>query len=268
MTRTGVALLALAMGLVSCGEDSPPQQAAGKQGGVKQGQPPPPPAAQGTILYETDFASFEGGLFGGSPDFGGEHPAGGTYSGQYTDYGALNLSADLPANHELYDLQSIANTGGVFAGERELVDLADVSIQAYGTPLEWETGIGYGLHCREQPGEAGFFYEASIGLDEFSNEALLFRADGPDGFTELGRAPLPPSVKTENRQWNYLQLDCIGDEITFSVNGEELISATDATHASGMAALFTVAYVPQDLGEEHPGASASVDFDDLRITEL
>ena len=262
MVRVVVVSVAFTVGLVSCSEDSPLQQDAG------QVQDSPAPEERSAIVYETDFSSPEGGLFGGSPSFSQELPTGVSFGGEYTSYGALSLNVDLPAGNEQYDFQSIASTEGVFAGDRELVDLSDVSIQAYGTPLEWETGIAYGLHCRQQTGEPGHFYEASIGLDEFSNEATIYRANGAEGLELLASAALPPSVKTASREWNLLQMDCVGDSISLSLNGEEILSATDTTYASGMVAMFTAAYVPREMGEKHPGASAVADFDELRITEL
>jgi hypothetical protein len=241
------------------------------QAGGGSGSPSAPaettPEAAGELLYESDFSTPEEGLFGGDPGFEAVMPEGGTIRGEYTSYEALNLSVDLPAKNEQYDLESIANTGGVFAGDRELIDLADVTIQVYGKPGEWETGVAYGLHCREQTGEPGFFYEAGIGMDDKRAGVTLFRVDGPEGFHELASAPLPDSVDTTGKEWSLMRLDCIGDTLTLFLNGEEVISAKDTTYSSGMASMFAGAYIPEAFGKKHPGASASADFDNFEIRE-
>ena len=263
-------LLAATTLLVACSDDAP-SPASGEAGSpatpaAPAEEAPQAPAVSGAVVYESDFSSPENGLLGGQPLFLSPSEDGAQTAGVYTDYDALNLRANIPADHEFFSYSSFASTGGVFAGDRELVDLADVSVQVYGASREWETGLAYGVHCREALGE-GTYYEAAISLDDYDNTAVILRGDGED-FEELGSAPLPATATTANGEWNLFRLDCIGDQITFYVNGEQVLTATDSTYTTGAVALTTVAYVPEEAGEGNPGASASADFDNLQISEI
>jgi hypothetical protein len=225
-----------------------------------------PPAPAGELVFESDFASPQAGFFGGEAEFRSDGPNGGYVSGAYTEQGTLALTANLPADGG-FDVDAGANTVGVFAGDRELIDLADVVVQAYARPVEYQTGMGYGIRCREQGTDSDRFYEASIGLDDHSNEVLLLRFDGPDT-VELGRSAIPSGITVTSGAWNLLRLDCVGDQITFSIDGQEIFSATDSAYTTGDVAVFSAAYVPLELGEAQPGAFANAEFDNMTIHEL
>lgn len=265
------ARLLMALGLLSVGCSGETDDQAGENGGTPPAGTPAaesPAAPQGELVLETDFASPEDGLFGGEPGFRSEGPDGGYIAGDYTDHGTLALTANLPVGGG-FVLGSITNTEGVFDGDRELTDLADVTIQAYANPVEWETGIVYGLRCRGQGVDSSQFYEAVVGLDDYSNEVFITRFDGPEAEAkELVREPLPSNLTIESGEYNLLRMDCIGDQISFFIDGEKVAEATDSGHAEGEVGLHTIATIPIELGDKQPGAFAVAEFDNMTVHEL
>lgn len=250
----------MALAAASCGQEPGPQPDGPGHG----------PAAQGNVIFESDFSSPEGGLFGGEATFESSSEAG-SGTGHYTDYGTLSFSAELPEG-QTSEAESGANTVGVFAGERELVDIADASIEVHATPVEWETGIAWGIRCRSQDTGSSAtqppqYYEAALQLDDKGLDAALWLITAEEPSSLATTAELPSTITVQEREWNYLRLDCIGNTITLYVDDQKILEATDDTLASGAVDLFTAAFVPKEIPDPI-GASATAEFDNLTIREV
>jgi hypothetical protein len=65
---------------------------------------------------------------------------------------------------------------------------------------------------------------------------------------------------------NRYRLDCVGDAITFSIDGTSVLEGTDGTYTKGDVGVEAVAFVPNEIPDPI-GASATVEFDNLVIRE-
>jgi hypothetical protein len=208
----------------------------------------------GPLIYTHDFSSPENGLLGGQSSDSGTNEFG-TRSAAYTDHGTLLVQAQSDLNTYVAG----ASTDEVVGGSQPLVDLTDVSLEATARPLAVGESGAWGLACRREQG-VGSFYFAFIGLDGAEPRAGIIRQNTAGGaWTTLSRAnELPPDLTIGAGTTNTLRLDCVGDRITLSADGQEIVEATDDSYAFGAVSLFV-----------NPAAhgSAQVEFDDLEIRE-
>jgi hypothetical protein len=109
-------------------------------------------------------------------------------------------------------------------------DLGDVRIEVDATKRSGSPSADVGVVCRQQPrGQVGRYYgevdeEGAVRVGAYADsEEILARAERP-GIWQPGA--------------NRLQLDCVGERITFWLNGERLLSATDSRWSSGRIGLL------------------------------
>ncbi len=219
------------------------------------------------VIFEADFSSPVEGLFS-EGDSRQESGPRGTIDNHYTDQETLSLSAELLPDQG-FELGTIGQTtrGVVASDGRDLGDLADVSVEAHATLVDWETGAVWGILCRAQPGDDDAGYEVALNVDENGLEADIWRVTGDEATLEqlAHAAELPSSVTVEEREWNYLRVDCIGDTITMYVDDEKILEATDGFYQSGAVGVFITPFVPREIPDQI-GAKATAEFDNLRIS--
>jgi hypothetical protein len=105
----------------------------------------------------------------------------------------------------------------------------DVSLQVEASKLDGPDDNLYGLICRsDQSGEHYYYFVISsdgyygIGKVSGDNQNLL-------GSDKL----LPHDAIQQGGQMNLLQVACVGDRLTFSVNGQKLAEARDGEYLNG-----------------------------------
>lgn len=260
------ALLCGVITLVSCGGGDSDNR-ADPGGDTTPGETTPAettPAGTGGVIFESDFTESEGGFLEGAPSFRDEGPQGESIEGRYTDHETLSLTA----HHKGAGGATNVGVNGldVFTEDnRELTDLSDVVVEAHATLVERRDGAAlYGIRCRENP-ETAERYEAFVDVDPSGKpHAALVRHDDPNSSEDLAVAEdLPEGIAVEEREWNYLQLSCIGDTISFSIDEQQILEATDDRYASGTIGMFAVSILPPEIDE----GRAVVEFDNLRILE-
>lgn len=237
------------------GPESTPTEASPTDAGQAEGA---------GVIFEAGFSSPEDSL-GGGRSFRDDFPDGGFVAGEYTDHETLSYTVQVEGARANQDFGG--DTTNVFTDDgRELIDLTDVIVEAHGTLIERrQGGAVYGLRCRMNP-ESQQHYEAYLHIDPTGTQlAGINRVDGPEGQQDLARAErLPGGVEITEREWNYLQLACIDDTITLTVDEEEVVSATDDTYDSGAVGPFIATYRPNP---ETPRSRTTVEFDNFRIIE-
>lgn len=212
----------------------------------------------GTVIYEHDFSSPEGGLLGGQSSDSGTNEFGSRYA-EYTGLGRLFVRSE----SELATYVSGASTLGVFAGGRELIDLRDVSVEVDMTPTDIGPGAARGLACRRDR-EVGSFYFAFVSGVGDDAGAGIIRQDEPGGdwIEVASESTLPDGVVVGVGETNRLRLDCIGNDIRLYVDDRLAVEGSDSTFSSGALALFV-----NPLGTSGETAAAEAEFDNLVIRE-
>lgn len=109
--------------------------------------------------------------------------------------------------------------------------------------------------CRANDTSDGY----SVGVAPASGQVILFRAD-PDDDVVLQRLTDTALVNTGNAN-NQIGIECIGNVITALINGQSVLTATDATYASGTSFIGVGA-----SGDQTDGLTAG--FDNLTVTDL
>lgn len=109
----------------------------------------------------------------------------------------------------------------------------------------------YGIMCRMT--DYDNYYYGAISSDGYAGVGIFKDGKG----TLLGEEKGVYSDAIVQNGANLLQLSCVGDTITFSVNGQQLISVQDQTFANGTFGLFLEASEKED---------SKVVFDNVVIT--
>lgn len=211
------------------GAVSPPGAAAGDagSGGAGAGDP----GASQSDQIRDDFADPESGWLRRTNDEYGAEYEGGAYV-VWVDNAAANYIA----------------SNGIYNARR---DLTDTRFEIQATKQSGPAGSPIGLTCRQwRDGDRrGVYYadidgegEARLGLYDENGQEVLAEAQRP-GLWRDGA--------------NALRLDCIGDQITFFVNGEQVLSAGNDR--------FTEGRVGVSAGGGSSGVTR-VAFDDAVIT--
>ncbi|MGD8329555.1 MAG: hypothetical protein PVJ49_08960 [Acidobacteriota bacterium] len=148
------------------------------------------------------------------------------------------------------DAENYVTSNGDYEATAEF---GDTRFEITATKLSGPSDTSIGLSCRQwvDGDRSGFYFadldawgDATVGLYEQDDEQVLAEAQRPGLWHEDANA---------------LRLDCIGDQITFFVNGEEVLSATDGR--------FTQGGVGVRVGGTSTGVTR-VAFDDAVITTL
>jgi hypothetical protein len=232
--RLGASVVLCAALLSGCGKDT------GRAEGVD------PEAAGGSAAHETPSAKASGAGAAtvirddfSDPSTGWTRRDSGARTADYVD-GTYVLSAD--------------NDADQYVGSEaryEARDFADTRFEVEATKLSGPEGSPIGLSCRQfNDGDHRGIYFADV--DAEGEARLGMYADGDQTiFSKVERSGL----------WrdgtNGLRLDCVGHELRFFVNGEEVLSAEDSRLDRGM------------VGVRAGGTSSGVTrvaFDDAAIT--
>jgi hypothetical protein len=84
------------------------------------------------------------------------------------------------------------------------------------------------VHCRSM-GALGYRFQVEPDQRQFK----LVRSDGP-GKPEVNLTDLTPTpIINRGNSWNHLEITCIGDTITGSINGVQVVIAHDSTYTQG-----------------------------------
>jgi|GEM_PF-2337423 len=220
-----VGLAVLTVAAVACSQErsSPPSETSAAAGTAAGAAGP-----AGAVLLSDDFSSPDahGWTVRDSGDYGNE-----IRDGQYLVW-VDNDSA-----------QYVANTG--FADG----DFADVQIEVTATELSGDPSAGIGVICRRAPsGQEGSYY---ADVDEEGSVRIAAQGDEQEILAETER----PGVWKDGA--NRLRLDCVGNDITFWLNGTKLLEARDGRYRSGR------------IGVRAGGAGRGetrVAFDDVKVT--
>lgn len=188
--------------------------------------------ANNNILFKDDFSDPNSGWDQADWDSG------------ISDYsnGAYRMLVKIPS----YDIW--ANPGKFFDG--------DVRVEADATKVGGEDDNDYGLICRYsgEPSTPNYYFFV-ISSDGYSVIGKV-----TDGETEyLSSEKMNPSTAIQlGAATNKLRADCIGNNLTFYVNGIQVASTSDVSFANGdvgfMAGTFDV-------------ASTEIEFDNLVVSK-
>ena len=165
------------------------------------------PSADSNILFKDDFSDTNSGWDRNSWDTG------------LTDYG--NGVYRIQVNESTYDMW--ANPGKYFEG--------DVRVEADATKVGGSDDNDYGLICRYTGNaDSPSYYFFIISSDGYS---VIGKAT--DGSTEYlsSEKMIPTDAIKQGTTINHLRADCIGNTLTFYVNGQQVASTTDAAFTGG-----------------------------------
>jgi hypothetical protein len=108
---------------------------------------------------------------------------------------------------------------------------ADVRVEVDVTKTAGPDVNDIGVICRSTKTDASYnFYYFVISSDGFANISKI--VDNESTILAEQTSEALPAVKIGNAS-NHLRADCVGTMLTFYVNGQQVLSATDATHTGG-----------------------------------
>jgi len=109
----------------------------------------------------------------------------------------------------------------------------DVSFQAEFNPLDEGTGVRAAiLACRSRSSNEFYFAH----FDSRNSQVILVRSDRSQPWSEITRRG---GLSIPAGQWSTGEIRCAGDRLTVRLNGQEVLSATDATLKAGVVGLGT-----------------------------
>ena len=128
-------------------------------------------------------------------------------------------------------------------------DLGDVRIEVDATRLAGAPSTSVGIDCRRAGADAVGTYYADV--DAEGEVRIVAHGEEQEVLVEIER----PGVWREGA--NRLRFDCVGDELSFWLNGERLLSTHDGRYRSGRIGL---------RAGGGSGEPTEVAFDDLVVT--
>ena len=124
-------------------------------------------------------------------------------------------------------------------------NFGDVRIEADVSRLNGPEENRAGLMCRYQNGDYYFFLISNDGyyaIGKFIGGQTLL----------LGQTEMQPSDFIQKQAVNHLRADCVGNTLTFYINGNQVASAQDSDFANGDVGLVAGAF-------QNPGVDVSFD---------
>jgi hypothetical protein len=109
----------------------------------------------------------------------------------------------------------------------------DVSVQTDAHKLSGVDDNEYGVICRYE--DTGNFYAASISSDGYYG--VIDVNEGEFGYVGM-EGMQPTDLINLGDGSNHVQLDCVGTTLTLYVNGVQVVSVEDDSHASGDVGLY------------------------------
>ncbi len=168
---------------------------------------PSAPAQSATVLFQDDFSNTSSGWDQASGDNGSTDYANGAYRIYVTT--------------SQYD--AWANPGKSFD--------ADTSVEVDVTKSAGPDANDMGVICRYNTVNGNFnFYYFIISSDGFAMIAKM--VDGQSTFLAEKATDPNPAIKMGNAT-NHLRADCVGSQLTFYVNGTQVMSVTDSDLTGG-----------------------------------
>jgi hypothetical protein len=187
---------------------------------------------ENTILFQDDFSD---------PDSGWDRA---DWDSGTTDYdnGVYRLMVKV-SNYDIW-----ANPGRYFEG--------DVRVEVDATKVSGENDDDFGLICRYsgEPSAPNYYY-FQISSDGY---AVIGKVTAGDSEYISGNAMSPNDAIYQGKTTNHLRADCIGNSLTFYVNGQMVIRAKDSDFTDGDIGL---------MGGTFDIPSAEFSFDNLVVTE-
>jgi hypothetical protein len=104
-------------------------------------------------------------------------------------------------------------------------ELADVRIEVEATRIAGAPNANVGIDCRRAGAEASGTYYADV--DGEGEARIVAHGEEQEILAEVAR----PGIWRQGA--NSLRLDCVGEELTFWINGEQVLTATDGRYRSG-----------------------------------
>lgn len=252
--RSWVLLLAVVV-LTACStpnQGSPPRETGPEatNGGGEDG------------VFSDDFSDPSTGWFDGDATFDNSFENG-TLQGEYTEEGTLRVEAEVaPGAHTVIGtVPSTSVAGGA------LQELGDVTVEVDVTLVERREVGTVGVVCRQDPQE-GTFYTAYLLIDSgFPVDARIARSDAWDEDVEQldGSDPLLDDADDATGTTFHLRLDCIGDAITFAVDGDVVAEATDATYEEGGVGFEFVSFMEVGVAEEGEEPRLVLEYDNFEL---
>ena len=170
----------------------------------------PAPAAEApasNILFQDDFSDTNSGWDRSDWDSG------------ITDYnsGTYRMLVKIP-NYDIW-----ANPGRSFDG--------DIRVEADASKVAGEYDDDYGLICRYsgEPSAPNYYYFI-ISSDGY---AVIGKVTAGESVYISSEKMVPSDAIKQGMTTNHLAADCIGSTLTFSVNGQQVASASDTSFTSG-----------------------------------
>lgn len=107
-------------------------------------------------------------------------------------------------------------------------DLGDVTVEVKATKAGGPDVNEFGIQCRYQDGENFYFFVVS------SDGYYAIGKAVDDEWTDIGADQMQPSdAIRQGDATNTILAECQGDQLTLTVNGEQVASVTDSTFSSG-----------------------------------
>jgi len=186
-------------------------------------------AVTGKVLFQDDFSNSNSGWETGD------------YSGSTLSY--LNGTYDIYSNDEGSILWGVAN--------QNFTDLV-LDVDATQVSAPDNDNNAYGVYCRRTGGDYSNAYGFFISGDGYYSIIKITNGD----FTPLVDWTSSDAINQGDAS-NHLTASCIGDHLTFTVNGTQVADTHDSTYTSGDIAL--AAGSMESTGTE-------VQFDNLVVT--
>ncbi|MBC8334825.1 MAG: hypothetical protein ISR59_11930 [Anaerolineales bacterium] len=165
------------------------------------------PVGDSNILFQDDFSNTSSGWDRADWD------------GGLTDYGSdvYRMVVKIPS----YNIW--ANPGQYFEG--------DVRVEVDATKITGEDDNDFGLLCRY----TGTLESPSFYFFIISSDGFAVIGKGTAGVTEYLSSEFmePSDAINQGSTLNHLRADCIGNSLTFFVNGQQVVSTTDASYTGG-----------------------------------
>lgn len=165
------------------------------------------PAVDSIILFQDDFSKTNSGWDRADWNEG------------LTDYGndVYRMAIKVPS----YDIW--ANPGQYFEG--------DVRVEADATKVSGEDDNDFGLICRYSGSpESPNYYFFIMSSDGYAVIGKV--TDGVTGYISSDRMEFSNAIN-QGSTLNHLRADCIGNNLTFFVNGQQVVSTTDSSYTGG-----------------------------------
>lgn len=221
-------------------------------------------ASDGSVVFSDDFSDPETGWFGGDASFEDTFDNG-SLEGEYSEDETLLLTAQVePGYHTV--LGEVVSADVMVDGE-PLGLFGDVRLEADVTIIERREAATAALACRQDT-EEGTFYTGYILMEPgFPVDVRIARSDSWEGdVTQLDVSePLLEDIEDATGTTFHLAMECAGDTITLSVDGEVVAEATDDAYAEGGVGFEYVSFISEGVAEAGAEPRLVLEYDNFEL---